>query len=261
MIRTLLIISGAGAVLCAAAGAGALALGGNDLARHGWTWTIHDRDGDTVRFERATSDDMGPTVTRTLAWTGGDRLQVEVPGDVVYVQGDEAGVTVAGPKAIADRVRLVDGRLTMDDGSGRREERVVFHWTRDGLHGWSSNDRLTITVTAPAVKRFDVQSSADVSIRAYDQPTLTLNVSGSSSIDAAGKAPSVAIDISGSGDVDLEALETTDAVVDISGSGDTRVGPTGLARIDISGSGDVTLTRRPARLEQDISGSGDVDQP
>ena len=257
MIRTLLIISGAGAVLCAAAGAGALALGGNDLARHGWTWTLHDRDGDSVRFERATPDDMGPAVTRTLAWTGGDRLQIDVPGTIVYVQGAEAGVTVEGPRSLADRVRLVDGRLVMSDGS--RDEHVAFHWTRNGLHAWSSNEDLRITVTAPSVKTFDIRGSADVSIRAYDQPTLAIDVTGSSSVDVAGKAAALDFAISGSGDIDAEAVDARDAAIDISGSGDVRAGPTQMASVDISGSGDVTLTRRPARLEQDISGSGDVD--
>jgi hypothetical protein len=257
MIRTLLIITGASLVLCIAAGAGALALGGRDLARHGWTWTVHDRDGDSVRFERVYNGERETRVTRTLAWTGGDRLQVEVPGEVVYVQGAEAGVTVEGPKSIAERVRVIDGRLTTSDGS--RDQRVAFNWTRDGLHAWSSNDELRITVTAPAVKRFDIRGSSDVSIRAYDQPTLDIDVSGSSSVDVAGRAATADLDISGSGDLDLEAVEVREAAIDISGSGDVRVGPTQAAVIDISGSGDVSLTRRPARLEQDISGSGDVD--
>jgi hypothetical protein len=257
MIRTLLIITGAGLILCTVAGAGALALGGRDMARNGWAWTINDHDGDSVRFERVYNGERETRITRTLAWTGGDRLQVEVPGDVVYVQGPEAGVTVEGPKSLAERVRVIDGRLTMSDGS--REERVAFNWTRDGLHAWSSNDELRITVTAPAVKRFDIRGSSDVSIRAYDQPTLNIQVSGSSSIDVAGRATTADLDISGSGDLDLEAVELRDASVDVSGSGDVRVGPTQAAVIDISGSGDVTLTRRPARLEQDISGSGDVD--
>ena len=73
MIRTLLIITGASLVLCIAALAGAAAIGGQDMARHGWTWTFRDGDGfrreETVTFKRA---DSGPRVTRTLAWDGGD---------------------------------------------------------------------------------------------------------------------------------------------------------------------------------------------
>lgn len=250
MIRTLLIITGASLVLCVAALSGAAAIGGNDLARHGWEWTFRDGDrSETVTFERG---DRGPSVTRNLAWTGGDRLTVEIPGDVVYLQGDTPSVVVTGPKSMADRVNLTDGRLTWDRGDDDRTDHVVF--------GWSNNDRLRITVTAPSVKAFDLESSADLSIRAYDQPTFELNVSGSGDVDAAGRTGAATVNVSGSGDSDLSALDTTDANVDTSGSGDVRVGPTGSAKIDISGSGDVDLTRRPANLTQSVSGSGDIDQ-
>lgn len=249
MIRTLLIITGAGLVLCVAALSGAAALGGNDLARHNWTWTFHDDGEDhTVHFNRG---DDGPSVTRTLTWTGGDKLTVEVPGDVTYVQGDTPSVVVTGQKSMVDRVDLIDGRLTWDEGDRRTSEVTV---------GWNIHDRLQVVVTAPSVKSFDLESSADLSIRDYDQPTFELNVSGSGDVDAAGQAQTATIDVNGSGDSDLSALRVTDASVDTSGSGDVRVGPTGSAKIDISGSGDVDLTRRPANLTQSVSGSGDIDQ-
>lgn len=249
MIRTLLIIAGASLVLCIVTVGGAAAIGGRDLAQHNWTWTFPD-DGEmhTVHFDRG---DDGPTVSRTLVWAGGDRLQVEIPGDVVYIQGPTASVVVTGRKSLVDKVRLVDGRLTWDD-AGRRNDHVVF--------GWNIHDRLNVVITAPSVKSFDLESSADLSIRDYDQPTLTLDVSGSGDVDASGKTDVATLDISGSSEADLSALTVTDANVSISGSGDVRVGPTGSAKIDISGSGDVDLTRRPAKLEQDVSGSGDINQ-
>ena len=248
MIRTLLIITGASLVLCAAAASGAAAIGGNDLARNNWTWTFRDDDEDhTVRFERG---DDGPPVTRQLAWTGGDRLQIDIPGDVIYVQGPEASVVLTGQKSMVDRVQLVGGRLSYADGDN--VEHVVF--------GWNVHDRLKVVVTAPSVTAFELTSSADLSIRDYDQPAMALTVTGSGDVDGAGEAQSVTVDVSGSGDVDLASLQTTDVDVAVSGSGDVLVAPTGAAKVDISGSGDVDLTRRPAKLEQDISGSGDLNQ-
>jgi hypothetical protein len=246
MIRTLLIITGASLVLCVATLSGAAAIGGNDLARHGWEWTFHDGDrSETVTFERG---DVGPTVTRTLAWTGGDRLTIDIPGDVTYVQGETASVVVTGRKSMVDRVNLVDGRLTWDTDDDA--DHVVF--------GWRNHDRLRVVITAPSVTAFDIESSADVSIRGYDQPTFVLNVSGSGDVEAAGRTATAAITVTGSGDSDLSALRTTDARVDISGSGDVSVSPTGKADISISGSGDVDVTTRPTTVTQDISGSGDV---
>lgn len=247
MIRTLLIITGASLVLCIATLSGAAAIGGNDLARNGWTWTFRDGGEDhTVHFERG---DDGPPVTRNLAWTGGDTLAVEIPGDVTYVQGDTPSVVITGGKSMVDRVSLVDGRLTWSDGDDT--DHVVFGWS-------NGSGRLRVVITAPSVKRFDLQSSADLSIRGYDQPTFELNVSGSGDVDATGETRTATIDTTGSGDSDLSGLRMIDASVDASGSGDISVGPTGKADISISGSGDVDVTTRPTTVTQDISGSGDV---
>jgi len=250
MIRTLLIITGASLVLCIAALAGAAAIGGQEMARHGWSWTIRghgDGHDETVRFQRA---DSGPRVTRTLAWDGGDRLDIDVSADVTYVQGDAATVEITGPRDQVEALRLRAGRLTFNDDD---DTNVV-------MFGWRHHDRLRITVTAPSVRTFGLSSSGDLSIRDYDQPDLMVRITGSGDVDASGRTETVELDIHGSGEADLSGLETRDADVEISGSGEAAVGPTGAARITISGSGDVDLTRRPASLSQNISGSGDVNQ-
>ena len=250
MIRTLLIITGASLVLCIAALGGAAALGGRDIARHGGSWTFWDEDGErqTVRFSRR---DQGPLVTRTLAWDGGDRLDIEVNAEVTYAQGEEASVSVSGPKEQVEALRIVSGRLTFDQ-NGERIDHVVF--------GWGDSAPLRITVTAPSVNAFNLSSSGDLLIRNYDQPSLFVAIDGSGEVDATGRTDAVELDISGSGEADFSGLLTRDADIEISGSGEAIVGPTGAARIAISGSGDVDLTRRPATLNQSISGSGDITQ-
>ncbi|WGM29930.1 DUF2807 domain-containing protein [Brevundimonas sp. NIBR11] len=260
MIRTLLIITVAGLVLATASLAGAFALGGRDMARHGWEWTFHDRDGDTVRFER---DDgtRGPDTTRTIEWSGGQTLTVDLSADVDYVQGDTASVTVTGPANLVERVRLVDGRLTWEDRDGPNHETVVFGRRNGGRGIWVHSEEVKIVVTAPNVNSFNVEGSANVHLRNYDQDTLSIDISGSGEVSATGRTRALEVDISGSGDADLGSLVTTDANVAIAGSGDATVAPTGKADISISGSGDVDLTTRPATVNSDISGSGDVDYP
>jgi hypothetical protein len=249
MIRTLLIITGASLVLCIAALGGAAALGGRDLARHGGSWTFWD-DGEPHTV-RVLSNDRGPRVTRTLAWDGSDRLDVDVSAEVTYVQGDTASVVVSGPKEQVEALRLAAGRLTFDDDDDRIDH-VVF--------GWGDHVPLRITVTAPSVNAFNLSSSGDLLIRNYDQPSLFVAIDGSGEVEVTGRTDEVELDISGSGEADFSGLETRDADIEISGSGEAIVGPTGAARIAISGSGDVDLTRRPASLNQSISGSGDINQ-
>lgn len=260
MIRTLLIVAGASLVLCVAAFAGAAALGGSDFRERGWTWTIReDASGDgSIRMEHASRADE-PEVTRDLAWTGGDSLEVDVPGQVVFTQGPDVKMTVTGPKALVEAVRLVGDRLTLAD-DGERTERVHLRWRRDGVDGWSDSDRLRVTVTAPSVTRFVLNGSGDLDIRDYDQSAIDVTVNGSGEVNARGRAQTARVALRGSGDADLADVETRDAQVDVAGSGTVRVGPEGRAEIDLAGSGDVDLTRRPTTLVQTVTGSGEINQ-
>jgi len=258
MIRTLLIIAAAGLVLATASLGGAFAVGGRDMARHGWEWTFHDKDGDTVSFER---DDgtRGPDTVRTLEWTGGQTLTVDLSADVDYVQGDTPGVTVTGPAQLVERVRLVDGRLTWADRDGPNHETVVFGRNEHGRGVWVHSEAVKIVVTAPNVTSFNVEGSSNLMLRNYEQDTLAIDISGSGEVTAVGRTRALEVDISGSGDADLGSLVTTDANVAIAGSGDAVVAPTGRADISIAGSGDVELTTRPATMNQQVTGSGEVD--
>lgn len=253
MIRNLFIIAGAGVVLSVACITGAAALSGADLKRHDWSWTLHNEDGDTILFERAQGE-RGPDISRTLPWSGTDTLSVEIPGEVTYVPGAETGVTISGAQSAVDRVRVENGRVFMVGNS----ERVTLGWRNGEPTGWSDNDDLRVTVTAPSITRFDLSGSGRLKITGYDQPTLTLDISGSGEVEAVGKTTTLSVDMSGSGEVDMRDLATRDATVEISGSGEATVAPTGKADIDIAGSGDVYLTTRPAQITRDISGSGDI---
>lgn len=249
MIRTLLIIAGAALVLCIACFAGAAAIGGRDFVRavesgDNWVWDS-DGHGNFRRFRRVES---GPEVTRTLEWTGGDSLAVDMSADVIYVQDETASVTVSGRQIAVDRVRLENGRLTMA--------------TSDGDHtGFFFNDGdLTITVSAPSVKTFQVNGSGDLDIRGYDQDTIALSIRGSGDIEAAGRARSLTFDGTGSGEAYLDPLDVVDAKVSVSGSGDVELSASGSVAADITGSGDIHLERRPANLTTADTGSGDVIQ-
>jgi hypothetical protein len=258
MTRNLFIIAGASLVLSLACLGGAAALGGADLRAHDWTWVISDDEAgpnDRVSVERG---DLGPDVTRTLAWNGDQSLTVDTSADVTYVQGAKAGVVVRGPKSAVDRVRLVAGRLTMDDGDDYAE-RVLVRWGPSGIHGWSEGERLKITVTAPNVDRFRLGASGDLTIEGYDRPTMEVMMDGSGDVTANGRAGKLTVRTNASGDADLTGLEVSDADIDNAGSGEIEVGPRGKAKVDISGSGDVRLTRKPASVEQNIDGSGELE--
>lgn len=242
MIRALAMVAVAGFVLAVAALSGAVALGGPDMvARGGWTLVDHDDWNDWGDRHRG-SRRLGPETTRTLTWTGGDRLSIDVPSDVEYVQADgPASITVTGPERLVERVVVEDGRLTDKGGS----------------FGWRHR-HVTIRMTAPNITQFVLRGSNELVIRDYRQDRMSIDISGSGEVEASGEVRAIDVEISGSGEAELSALRTKEAEVDISGSGDATIAPTERARIEISGSGDVTLTTNPKSVETDISGSGDV---
>lgn len=259
MIRNLLVITGVGLVLAVVGIGGAVALVGNDVQRHDWIWVVSKgpMGDDSIRFERG---ELDPEVTRTLAWTGSDQLSVMMPGQVAYHQGAEAGVTVTGPRGMVERVRLRDGRLSLEAYDEDEGDRGYIRWSRNGIRAWSATDALKVVVTAPSVTRFETLAKGDLSIRDYDQPTLDLTINGSGDVRARGRTARLNLTLNGSGDADLDDLVVTDATVSVSGRGDVRVGPTGRADVEVSGRGDVTLTRTPTQLAQSITGRGEVIQ-
>ncbi|HEV7227125.1 GIN domain-containing protein [Brevundimonas sp.] len=241
MIRNLLIIMGVGLVMAVVGIGGAFAVGGPAIMRDGFSWTW-DGEGDWVRVSHEGRGDRGPEITRTLEWTGGDRLVLDAAADVVFTQGDVASVTVTGPERRVNALKLENGRLFVEGA--------------EVWGGW--RDQVRVTITAPNVSTFELNGSQELSLRAIDVPTLRIAISGSGEVVAEGRAQTLDLDVSGSGEADLTALTVVDADVDVSGSGEVDVGPTGRATIDISGSGDVDLTRRPTSVQSNVSGSGDV---
>lgn len=256
MMRNLLVITGVGFVLAIVGIGGAFAMVGNDVRKHDWTWVVtDDAPGDSsFRVERGP---VQPDIVRTIAWTGGDSLSVDVPGEVTYVQGAEAGIRVTGPKDIVDSIRFEDGRLSMTHDD--RSDRGYIRWTGSGIRVWSESEALKIVVTAPSVKSFEMGDNGQLSVRDYNQPTLALVVQGEASVNVQGRTEKATITINGDGDADLDRLTLAEATVQIPGRGDVRVGPTDRADIDLSGRGDVTLTRNPTQVNQSITGWGEVD--
>ncbi|MFC7377150.1 GIN domain-containing protein [Brevundimonas sp. GCM10030266] len=256
MMRNLLIITGVGFVLSLVGLGGAAALVGNDVRKHDWTWVVtDDGPGDSsFRFERGQAQ---PDISRTIEWAGGDSLSIDVPGEVSYVQGEQAGIRISGPKEVVDSIRFADGRLTMI--SDDRPERGYVRWSGSGIRVWSETEALRIVITAPAVNTFEMGDNGTLRVRGYDQPTLTVITQGEAGISVEGRADKATITVNGDGDVNLSRLLLAEATVNVPGRGDVRVGPTERADIDISGQGDVRLTRNPAQVNQTITGWGEVE--
>lgn len=267
LIRNTLIVGAASFALATACFAGVAAFAGPEIIKNGWTLPF-DRNGDTIvvrengKVIRAHGSSIlqggpaAPSIDRTFPWSGGDSLILDLPVDVVFVQGAEAKVVASGPKTLLDRLRVDGGRIHLADGDEVDHDTLTID--ARGLHVDSDSDRLKITVIAPNVRRFEVQGSGDLEIRRLESPDVDLTLSGSGDISARGKVEVVRVDSSGSGHAELSDLKAKDATLDLSGSGGAALFATGKAKIDISGSGDVELRTEPKSVSSEINGSGEI---
>ena len=252
MIRVLIMIAVVGFFLSIATLTASVAIGGPDaITRGGWHWA----DGGSWKGKHWGWDDdespmiatnLGPQTTRTLEWSGADRLDVDLAADVRYIQSaGPASVVVTGPQKAVEQVIVRGDSL---------------RYERHNRHSHHRYPTLTIIVRAPNITSFDLSGRNTLSIEDYRQSSLRLDVSGSAEVKATGQADDVQVDLSGSGEANLGALKTKSARVEISGSADAVIAPTERADLDISGSGDVELLSNPKSVETDISGSGRVRQ-
>jgi carbon monoxide dehydrogenase subunit G len=255
MIRNMLIIAGASFVLMLGCFAGVAALAGPVIMKEGWTIPFDDDDV-TVRSTHIDLDSARPlpTVVRAFAWTGGDTLRLDVPSDVEFVQGPVGKIEVSGPKVLVEGLKIDGGVITLDR-DGDRESLTI---DRMGIRVMSDADRLKIVVTAPNVRKFELEGSGDLDIRDFDQPELSLSIRGSGDITGSGRTALLSVATEGSGSAYLSDIKAQDANVSIQGSGGARLAPKGKVQVDIAGSGDVEIESAAASVTSRITGSGSV---
>jgi hypothetical protein len=247
MIRVLALIAFIGFIVSVACFAGAAAIGGRDIAEHGWSfpadWHIDidddgDHDSDHDRDWDDGADGSGPSTTREIPWNGATSLDLDVPADVRFTQGPgPAKLVITGPKGSVDHVVLEDGRLSFDEPMHR-------------------TSRLTIVMTAPNVSRFVLNGDDRLTVSGFKQDRLAIDISGSAEAVAQGEAKDFDVQISGSGEADLSKLAADAGKVDIAGSGRASIAPRTTADVAISGSGEVTLLTKPQNLHSNVTGSG-----
>jgi hypothetical protein len=120
---------------------------------------------------------------------------------------------------------------------------------------------IEVFVTLPELKKVSVSGSGSLWIDGNfpSMDVFRLSISGSSKTTVRGAfvANEVNVDISGSGDANLENIQAKKGDVRISGSGDVRMNVQNFLKVRISGSGEVYYTG-DATVDSEISGSGKV---
>jgi hypothetical protein len=118
-------------------------------------------------------------------------------------------------------------------------------------------DDVIVEASVPRLTAIDVSGSGDADVDGIDADAFTVRSDGSADISLAGTTGRLALEIEGSGDADLADLEARAADVDVSGSGDVDVRAGELLDVTVDGSGDVRYHGDP-EVRRHVDGSGDL---
>ncbi|WP_109798125.1 MULTISPECIES: head GIN domain-containing protein [Novosphingobium] len=227
------------------------------VAALGLTATLAACDSGSVSFNGEKGvpldklDQSGPAPT-AIALLGPDNVRV--------VRGDSLAISVEGEGADRLRFALGKGQLGI---------------AREGWKIGQEARPATITVTLPMLKDLVLAGSGEiiadelrgeeakiviagtglVEARAIDAGKLGVDVVGSGTLRAAGKARTLDMTVAGSGDAEMDGLNVDEAKVDVAGSGRSRFASNGTVKANIMGSGEVRVFGR-ATCKISAMGSG-----
>lgn len=115
-----------------------------------------------------------------------------------------------------------------------------------------------VTVVLPEVSGMRIVGAGKVTYHGFLQDELNVDITGSGDVDLEGSANQLDAEISGSGEVAAYGLVVKNARLKVSGSGDIRTTVTQSVRARISGSGKIKIAGNPADRDTDVSGSGKI---
>lgn len=175
-------------------------------------------------------------------WDGGDSLALEAPVNVVYRQGGQPRITVTGDAAQLEHVKVGGGRIVSDNAPAATK----------------GQPRLTAVVGGMNLRKFSVNGGEKLDLGKIDQDELELHLNGHGSITGTGRVNRLDLTIAGSGKAALGGLSVGDAQVAIYGSGKGIIAPHGTLNLFVTGSGKIALASKPAKIEQNVLGSGGI---
>lgn len=127
----------------------------------------------------------------------------------------------------------------------------------DSRDSYSTRSPLVVRITTPTLAAFSSSGSGDAAVRGVTGDRLDLQVSGSGSIDVAGRTKQLTAEVSGSGEIHARRLAATTARAIVSGSGEVELTVSDTLDAVVSGSGSIDYWGNPT-VKRTVSGSGSI---
>ena len=188
----------------------------------------------------------GEVITESREVSGFDEVILTGFGEVIVQVTGAESLTIEAEDNIMPLLtsEVASGRLEL---GARQSADQRLSPTRD----------VVFRVTAAQLVGTSMLGSGNVLAAAIETPSFSVSIAGSGNVSSEGACDSLALDISGSGSFDGEALIASVGAVSVSGSGTAVVNATDELDATVSGSGLVEYIGSPA-VQETVTGSGDV---
>jgi hypothetical protein len=208
----------------------------------------------------------GPIVTETRSTSQFNGIDVRIDADVQVTQHPSYKVEINAQQNILDVIETyVSGNKLIikyrNDVNVRNHRPITMVLSAPIINSLrlsgSGNMEATGALTPPDMD-LEVTGSGNLRIQQLNTGNIDAFVSGSGSIEVgSGTATDERLDISGSGSIDVANVAAQKATTFTSGSGNMRVNASQQLKVTISGSGNVYYRGNPT-ITTTISGSGKV---
>ena len=117
---------------------------------------------------------------------------------------------------------------------------------------------MKVTVSVPSLTALSLSGEGKISVTGINAAQLTVTVSGSGLLDAAGTATRLDVTLSGEGQAQLSGLTARDVHAVVTGSGLIEVTATTSLDAAVPGDGSITYAGNPPQVTTSVTGTGSI---
>ena len=207
----------------------------------------------------------GPVTTETRAVTGFKGVDLGASGDVYMTQGADFKVTVETHANVAELLEtyVEDGVLKIyfkkNTGNVNYDKLIVRVQAPvfESIMLYGSGNMVTENALTGQTLAILLSGSGDIEINEANYNSIKADVTGSGDIKVGGVTESGDLRVSGSGDIDASNLKSKQTKADIIGSGNIDCSAETALEAAVLGSGDIHYSGNPT-VKSRVTGSGDI---
>ena len=189
---------------------------------------------------------------------------------------EDKSAVVTDPRNLADFYKITAGGAMSVDIKVGSPQSIVVECNKDSVPDIDTevNDgeliisvednakptHLAVHIVVPKLESVDVAGSTETIVCGVNSKSFSLTTAGSAKVQAQGEVDDLDLELSGSSDLKASELKSKKCSITISGSGNADVYASQSLDANIAGSCTVKVHGNPAKVNQQIEGSGTIEK-